>query len=182
MSGDIKVGEVRTVFPPEGTPNMRAFGQVIEETGTPLRVTNELLTLYQNKMLRIGDATDAQPAQEQPSVQEAPQQPEPRTPAVAPHEAFTQGASPSDQSQSPPQQQDQQTPEQAKDAPPETGTTQAQEVPSLPTADQIDSMNDDELREFVTSIGHDPTNRKRPFLLRVAKNYVEEASKIKTSL
>jgi hypothetical protein len=184
MSEDIKLGETRTFFPPEGVPSIRAQGQSIQSEGTPLQVTQELLTLHENGMVRIGEVSTAveQPTQPQPPVQDqsAQQQPsvepgQPYLPPAVPQETRTgepntlpgTPGGPPEQVQTPLQSQQAPQPQQQ---PPEVGTTQAS---SLPTSEEIDNMDENTLREFVTSIGHDPTNRRRAFLVRTAKAYIE---------
>lgn len=161
MSEDIKAGETRMVFPPEGTNSARVSGVKVQASGTPMTINQSLLTLHENGMVRIGEVSDQQAQTAQPV--QAPEQPQ---------EAVQQPQAPQQPQPSEPPQQPPEQPAQATAEPQGQPADQA-----LPTSDDIDRMTDVQLKDFLESVGHETAGRKRQFLVRTAKAYIENVGK-----
>jgi hypothetical protein len=146
----IKIGETRRVFPPENVGSMRVKGQTISSEGTPLEITQQLLALHEAGMLQIEE--DGAPAAAEPAPPPPPPASPPPTPPAAPPvpEGF-EGREKAQRAEG----------DAAKD---------------LPTAEQIDAMSDDNLKDFLISIGFEPKGQKRATLVRRAKVYLENVA------
>jgi hypothetical protein len=142
------IGEVHTVYPREGMDHIMVQGQRVTAQGAAMTITRELLALEKARFIRID--TGAAPAPH-PAPPAPPPMPPPAPPQPDPHAL------------------DIDTPA-AQSAPPEAP---APDDPRARKLAEINQMNNEELRQFVESIGQDAQGKRRGSLLQLARTHVQ---------
>lgn len=167
------IGEQHLVYPKSGVERMGIAGFVILSSGTPLVITPELVTLAKVKFITIDPAIYVEGSEIDPTPQPAP-------PIVSPTPQPVPGPSPVQPAPTPaPAPQPAPTPVQADPGPlPSIDTPMADAVierAKTMKPEEIDAMSDEQLKEFITAVGHETVGRRRGVLVRQAKQFIQAA-------